>query len=280
MQATNYHLTFVGGGNMASALILGLIKQGFPVSQLTVVDHNPDKCKKFQDLAITTYLDINELNFKINVQHIVVLAVKPQAFQDTCPSLANKLPESICLISIAAGINLELLQHFFPKQSLICRAMPNTPALVNQGLTGIYFNHHFNQTSIDAISSIFAAVGKVVVVNHEQDINLIISGAGSAPAYFFLFMEAMQDHLVDQGIPEETARLLVSQACLGAATMAQTNQQSLSKLRAQVTSKGGTTYEAISSFEQSNLRDLVDQAMNACERRAAELEKNLLAKNS
>lgn len=152
--------------------------------------------------------------------------------------------------------------------------MPNTPALVSQGMSGLYAPHNVSQADKQFAADLMSAVGKVCWVEAESGINNVIAAAGSAPAYFFLFMEAMQAEAIKQGFDADTARLLVQQSALGAAEMVIANPETeLSTLREQVTSKGGTTAEAIRTFNEHQLTDIVAKAMQAAVIRAEEMEK-------
>ncbi|MFV0490032.1 MAG: pyrroline-5-carboxylate reductase, partial [Vibrio fluvialis] len=193
---------------------------------------------------------------------------------DVCKPLqvidfSNKL-----VISIAAGVSVERLNAMLGSTLNLVRVMPNTPSLVNRGMAGLYASASVSEADKAFTAELMAAVGKVCWVEQESGINSVIAAAGSAPAYFFLFMEAMQAEAMAQGFDKETARLLVQQSALGAAEMVQANPDiELSTLREQVTSKGGTTAEAIRTFNEHQLTDIVAKAMRAAVSRAEEMEK-------
>ena len=177
------------------------------------------------------------------------------------------------ILSIAAGINLDRFQQWFQKPIHLIRIMPNTPCLIGQGMSGLFAPAHVSDKDKAYTSALMQAVGEIVWVEKESQINGIIAAAGSAPAYFFYFMEAMQAESIRQGFSPEMAKALVQQAALGAASLVKANPElSLSTLREQVTSKGGTTAKAIETFEQRQVFDTVSAAMQAAVQRAEEME--------
>ena len=204
-----------------------------------------------------------------------MLAVKPQlmaamleALVAELGSLAGKL-----LISIAAGIKVERLQEMAGGHSRIIRTMPNTPSLLGLGMTGLYAPTGIEQADRDFAEQMMQAVGKTLWVAQESGINGVIAAAGSAPAYFFLFMQGIAEEAEAMGFSPEQARLLVQQTALGAAAMVEQNPElSLQALREQVTSKGGTTAEAVKTFQEQGLKPLTSRAMQAAVTRAAEME--------
>ncbi|MFO6422728.1 pyrroline-5-carboxylate reductase [Motilimonas sp. KMU-193] len=265
-------ITFIGAGNMASSLIGGLVQDGYDKNLLSASDPNADnRAKMEQQFAITTLTDNAQA---VAAADVVVLAVKPQIMADVCQhlvdqgvDLANKL-----FISIAAGISVARLQGIFGSVPVV-RTMPNTPALLQQGMTGLFASEQVSDSDKAFAGDLMAAVGKIVWVETEAQINGIIAASGSAPAYFFLFMEAMQQTAIEMGFSPEQARLLVQQSALGSAQMVIENPDlDLATLRTNVTSKGGTTAEAIRTFNEQGLSDIVKQAMHAAAERGAEME--------
>lgn len=268
-------LAFIGAGNMTRSLISGLIQSGYPSDAIMAT--NPSSAKLTQlvaDFAIHTSQNNAEA---VGWAEVLVLAVKPQmmgemlaALQAQGVSLAGKL-----LISIAAGVSVSRLAAMTGQQQII-RTMPNTPSLLGLGMTGLYARDAVAQHDRNYADQMMQAVGKTLWVAQEDGINQVIAAAGSAPAYFFLLMEAMAAQAQQSGFTEQEARLLVQQTALGAANMVAANPDvNLSALRAQVTSKGGTTAAAISHFQAHQLEQLVADAMNAAVMRARELETQL-----
>lgn len=268
-------LAFIGAGNMSRSLIAGLIQSGYPADAIMAA--NPSR-GKLDQLAHDFGIHISQDNNQAAAwSDVIVLAVKPQlmaemlnAIPNAATALAGKL-----LISIAAGMPLARLTEL-SGQSRIIRTMPNTPSLVGLGMTGLYAGHAVEQNDRDYAELMMQAVGKTLWVSEEDGINKITAVAGSAPAYFFLFMQAMAEQSAQFGFSEAQARLLVQQTALGAANMVAANPDvSLSALRAQVTSKGGTTAQAIAHFQAQGLEQLVADAMTAALLRARELETQL-----
>ena len=266
-------LAFIGAGNMSRSIIAGLIQAGYPAGR--IIAANPSR-PKLDELADQFGIRITQNNAEAAREaDVIVLAVKPQlmaamleALVAELGSLAGKL-----LISIAAGIKVERLQEMAGGHSRIIRTMPNTPSLLGLGMTGLYAPSGIEQADRDFAEQMMQAVGKTLWVAQESGINGVISAAGSAPAYFFLFMQGIAEEAEAMGFSPEQARLLVQQTALGAAAMVEQNPElSLQALREQVTSKGGTTAEAVKTFQEQGLKPLTSRAMQAAVTRAAEME--------
>ena len=266
-------LAFIGAGNMSRSIIAGLIQAGYPAGR--IIAANPSR-PKLDELADQFGIRITQNNAEAAREaDVIVLAVKPQlmaamleALVAELGSLAGKL-----LISIAAGIKVERLQEMAGGHSRIIRTMPNTPSLLGLGMTGLYAPTGINQADRDFAEQMMQAVGKTLWVAQESGINGVIAAAGSAPAYFFLFMQGIAEEAEAMGFTPEQARLLVQQTALGAAAMVEQNPElSLQALREQVTSKGGTTAEAVKTFQEQGLKPLTARAMQAAVTRAAEME--------
>ncbi len=268
---THPHIAFIGAGNMANAILTGLVKQGYPCQHLTATAPSDRNLKPLREqLHIATTHD----NHQAAVQaDIIVLAVKPQCLKAVCetlPNLSGKL-----VLSIAAGVTIERLSEWLQGHTQIVRAMPNTPALIGQGMTGLFAHPDVNDNDKTFLDRQLQAIGKTCWVKNERQMNGIIAAAGSAPAYFFLFMQAMQEEAIKQGFTETQARALIEQTALGATQLVQARPEcSLETLRLQVTSKGGTTAEAIQVFETQQLNDTVAKAMRAAVARAEEMERS------
>lgn len=270
----NLKIAFIGGGNMARSLISGLIKAGYDSNLISVSNRSEGKLIALnKDFGIKTSLD----NYEIaNDADVIVLAVKPQFMAEMLNQLTAKINNygNRLIISLAAGVTVERLTGLLNGHKKIVRLMPNTPALIGYGVTGTFAAPDVNAEEKEFTNRILTAVGKVVWVGKESDINTVTAASGSSPAYFFLFMQYLIEHTKEMGLSEEQARTLVVETALGAAQMAIKNADvSLETLRAQVTSKGGTTFAAISKFEELNLKDSVSAAMDACVARAEEMQK-------
>lgn len=268
-------ICFIGGGNMAQAIIFGLLKQGYPATNITVCDPNIDKLNRFAQKGIQV-VESNDISNQraVKKSEVIFLAVKPQVLAEVCHSFSSVDFTDKLVISIAAGISQTRLSQLLPSAQHIIRVMPNTPALVSAGMSGLFAPANLPTELKHFAQDLLAAVGKTCWVEHEEDMHTVTAGSGSSPAYFFLFMEAMQKALVSMNLDETTARLLVQQSALGAAKMVVENPElAISTLRENVTSKGGTTAAALAIFNQQNLQQTVQQAMQACVERSQQMEK-------
>lgn len=265
-------IAFIGAGNMAHAIIAGLVGSGYPAQRIVATAPSETRRKPLEEkYAIRTTSDNLAAAQEADV---VVLAVKPQLMAEVCKPLQSIDFSGKLVISIAAGVSVERLNMMLNSQLNLVRVMPNTPSLVNQGMAGLYACDSVGESDKVFTADLMSAVGKVCWVREESGINSVIAAAGSAPAYFFLFMEAMQAEAIAQGLDKETARLLVQQSALGAAEMVRANPAiELATLREQVTSKGGTTAEAIRTFNDHHFTDIIAKAMRAAVHRAEEMEK-------
>ncbi|QYK04146.1 pyrroline-5-carboxylate reductase [Shewanella zhangzhouensis] len=265
-------ICFIGAGNMSRAIIGGLIKSGYSAGLITATNPSMPKLDALAaDYGINTSQD--------NVQSaaaadVIVLSVKPQLMQAVCESLAGVVDGKL-LITIAAGIPESRYHDYFSKQVKLIRTMPNTPMQLGLGMTGLYAPAGMPEEDKAFAGSLMRACGDIVWVDDESGIDKVIALAGSSPAYFFLFIEAMIEAGVEMGLPEADARTLAQQAAVGAAAMVKQNPGlTPAELRANVTSKGGTTAEAIATFEAGGLRSLVKEAMGNCIKRAEEMARN------
>ncbi|MGR5179254.1 pyrroline-5-carboxylate reductase [Vibrio parahaemolyticus] len=265
-------IAFIGAGNMTRSIVAGLVVSGYDPK--CIIAANPST-GKLDDLQQAYGIDTTTDNLKaVSQADVVVLAVKPQMMEQVAKPLQDVDYSGKLVISIAAGISVARLQQMFNCVLNLIRVMPNTPSLVGEGMSGLFASENTPQVDKAFAGSLMQAVGKVCWVEQESGINDVIAAAGSAPAYFFLFMEAIQQQAIESGFDGETARLLVQQTALGAAKMVAENPQTdLATLRQQVTSKGGTTAEAVRTFEESDIRGIVAKAMQAAVTRAEEMEK-------
>lgn len=265
---------FIGGGNMASSLISGLIASGHAPEQIWVSDINPDTLTALkQDLTVNTSANNDEV---INAADVVVLAVKPQTLSAVAQSIAAPVQQKKSLVvSIAAGINQNSLSHWLGADTAIVRCMPNTPALVLTGATALHANDKVTAEQRDLAENILRAVGIALWVDDEAELDAVTAVSGSGPAYYFLLMEAMEKAALELGLSQETARLLVQQTALGAAKIALESTESPEQLRKRVTSPGGTTQQAIETFEQGGFTELVSKALHAARDRSIEMSKQM-----
>ncbi len=260
---------FIGAGNMATSLIRGLIAKGMAAENIWASDIDPDKLALLEkDCGIHT-----GPSAEIATQaEVIVLAVKPRVMPRACQLLAEELAgRPVLLVSIAAGITAAHLQKWFGKAAAIVRCMPNTPALVGMGASGLFANSQVNQQQKQLAEDVLSAVGFIAWVTEETEIDIVTAVSGSGPAYFFLFMEAMQDAAKEMGLSEQLARELIYHTAAGAAELAQQSNDDVASLRLNVTSPGGTTEQAILQFERGGLRKLVTQALKAARKRSTKL---------
>lgn len=266
-------LAFIGAGNMSRSIIAGLVQAGYPADRILAA--NPSR-PKLDALASEFGIRITQDNAEAaRAADVIVLAVKPQLMAGMLSALVTELGslEGKLLISIAAGIKVARLSEMAGDHKRIIRTMPNTPSLLGLGMTGLYAPAGISQEDRDFAEQMMQSVGKTLWTSEESGINGVIAAAGSAPAYFFLFMQAIAEEAEAMGFSPEQARLLVQQTALGAAAMVEQNPQlSLQTLREQVTSKGGTTAEAVKTFQEQGLMPLTARAMQAAVTRAAEME--------
>ncbi|WP_281223575.1 pyrroline-5-carboxylate reductase [Photobacterium sanguinicancri] len=265
-------ITFIGAGNMAHSIIAGLVTSGYNANLITAT---APSAERREPLARQYGIHTDDDNVRA-AEHadVIVLAVKPQLMACVCEKLQGINFTNKLVISIAAGISAQRLNEMLACELKLVRVMPNTPSLIGKGMSGLYASEIVGQQDKTFAEQLMQAVGEVCWVEQESGINAVIAAAGSAPAYFFLFMEAMQAEAIKQGFDSDTARLLVQQSALGAAGMVQANPDlELSTLREQVTSKGGTTAEALRIFNEHQLSDTVAKAMRAAVSRAEEMEK-------
>jgi len=263
---------FIGGGNMASSLLSGLIASGHSPQHLWVSDINPDTLK-----ALAENLNVNTSTSNdtvINEVDVVVLAVKPQTLSSVAKSAAALIQQKKTLVvSIAAGINQHSLSQWLGADTAIVRCMPNTPALVLTGATALHANTRVTAEQRNLAENILRSVGIALWVKDESELDAVTAVSGSGPAYYFLLMEAMEKAALELGLSEVTARLLVQQTALGAAKIALESPESPEQLRKRVTSPGGTTQRAIETFEQGGFTELVSKALHAARDRSIEMSK-------
>ena len=268
------HIGFIGAGNMASSLVGGLVADGYPPDHLHVSDINQEALASLSDrLGVKTYVSNQTIAETANV---LVLAVKPQILKDVLEELAATIQKrQPLLISIAAGISCHSIERWAGGEVAIVRAMPNTPALVGCGASGLFATARVDSRQSNLAEEILRAVGLTVWVQEESLIDAVTALSGSGPAYFFLLMQAMEEAGIRLGLDPQTARLLSEQTALGAGKIAMETGAGPLELRRRVTSPGGTTERAIATFEAGGFREMVDEAMHAAARRAKELSEQL-----
>lgn len=263
-------IVVIGAGNMGGSLIGGLVKCGFDPKTITAIDPSNDKLDHLnQRYGIHAATDASQALLHASV---VILAVKPQVVKSIvkqhAQTFATKKP---LILSIAAGIRIATITEALKTTVPIVRAMPNTPALIGYGATGLYANVEVTPSQRQLAEDIFQAVGIVAWVDQEEAIDSITALSGSGPAYFFLMMESLEKAAVQLGLSQTLAKRFIIQTCLGAAQMAQVAPIDIADLRKQVTSPGGTTEAAISVLTEGGVGNLFKKALQAAKLRACEL---------
>lgn len=271
MQAT---ICFIGAGNMAQSLIGGLIASGYDRNKIIATDPNPEIQEGIKkQFSIECFAENQQA---IAQADIVLLAVKPQILKTVCESIAEATQaKKPLIISVAAGVRYDDINRWLGGNLAIVRAMPNTPALIQTGATGLVANALVKEDQKSQAEHIMRAAGLTLWVDSEEQLNIVTALSGSGPAYYFLFMEAMEQAAVELGLDEKSAHLLTMQTALGAAKMVMESRQDCATLRQNVTSPNGTTEKAIAHFETANLRETVASAMQQAYQRAGELAKEL-----
>jgi pyrroline-5-carboxylate reductase len=266
----NINAAFVGGGNMGGALIRGLIARGLAAANISVGEaHQPRRIALADELGVHVTADNREA-----VAHadVVVLAVKPQDMAGTVQALADVLAQRAPLvISIAAGIRVADIVSWAGTGAAVVRAMPNRPALNGAGATAMYALAGMSDAHRSLAAQVLGAVGTTVWVQDEDALDVVTALSGSGPAYFFLLAELMTDAAVNLGLDRASAQELSIQTLFGAGSMARASDGDLARLRAEVTSKGGTTEAALRSFDGANLRGIVAAAIAAATERGREM---------
>jgi pyrroline-5-carboxylate reductase len=261
------HMAFIGGGNMASAIMGGLIRQGMRPDQFTVVEPFAEAADKLlKDFGITALPAAGPALARAD---LVVWAVKPQIF---CEAAAPVMPhtQGALHLSVAAGIRTDSISRWVGTDRVV-RCMPNTPALVGQGITGLFACPSVTSTDQQLVEQVIGTTGQYLWVQQESLLDAVTALSGSGPAYVFFFLEAMTEAGVGMGLSAEQAYQLAVATFSGASSLAAASNESPEVLRQRVTSKGGTTYAAISAMEAAGIKPSFMSAMQAAEQRAREL---------
>lgn len=268
--AVNSNICFIGGGNMAQALIGGLISRGLPPTRITV----SDPVEQIRQLLQEKEVHVTQDNVAaIKNADVVVLAVKPQVLATVLRPLKGLLSDKL-VISIIAGAEIQTISNLIDSNRIV-RVMPNTPALVQTGAHGIYANDVVGTSDRELASQILAATGLTIWVNSEAQIDAVTAVSGSGPAYFFYLMESMIRAGKNLGLDEKVATALTLQTALGAAQMAITSSNTPSELRKNVTSPNGTTQAALEVFDRAQISQNIQSALAAAQKRSQELAQEL-----
>ena len=270
----NKKISFIGGGNMAQALISGLISCGVKPSLITVADPNSEAREQLAAKGLNTVDPTADAKAAVINADIVVLAVKPQVMKAVVSGFADVLDKQL-VISVAAGLSTALLSNMLGGYSNIVRAMPNTPAMIQMGATGLYGTDDISAEQKQLATAVMEASGLVMWVDNEEHMHAVTAVSGSAPAYMFYFIESMVDGAVALGLDKEQASALAMQTMLGAAKMALGSEDAPSELRRKVTSPNGTTQAAIESMQANDISRQIAEAMQACYDRSQALSEEM-----
>jgi pyrroline-5-carboxylate reductase len=261
------HIGVIGAGVMGEALIAALIRSGINPSNIAFAEKRDDRAKELADRYSITHQDLETV---AHYSTVLLLVVKPQDMQSTLLALANHLSDDCLVISFAAGKTITSIAHGLSKNNPIVRVMPNTPALIGKGASGYSLGAGVTSEQRAFVSEFLAATGKAIEVPEALQ-DSVTATSGSGPAYFFAFVEAMIDGAVALGLSKDDATLLTIQTIVGAAALLDQSGDSPTTLREKVTSPNGTTAAALASFGESDLKDIVAQAMAAAAKRSQEL---------
>ncbi|AHZ70928.1 MULTISPECIES: pyrroline-5-carboxylate reductase [Pseudomonas] len=265
-------IAFIGAGNMAASLIGGLRAKGLDAAQIRASDPGAETRAKVQaEHGVEVFADNADA---IQDADVVVLAVKPQAMKAVCEAIRPSLKPNQLVVSIAAGITCASMNNWLGAQPIV-RCMPNTPALLRQGVSGLFATAEVNAEQRQQAEELLSAVGIALWLNEEQQLDAVTAVSGSGPAYFFLLIEAMTAAGVKLGLPADIAAQLTVQTALGAAHMAVASDVDAAELRRRVTSPAGTTEAAIKSFQAGGFEALVEKALGAAAHRSAEMAEQL-----
>lgn len=267
-------ISFIGAGNMTNSLIGGLLAHGKAATDISISDINHTQLDALQQRFSVTVCQSN--SEAVETADILLLSVKPQGLR----AVADEIRDSVqrkqpLVISIAAGIRERDINRWLGENVAIVRAMPNTPALIQTGATALYANNKVSPEQRNLAETILRAVGVTVWIDEEQHMDTVTALSGSGPAYFFLFMEAMESAGRELGLDADTTKLLTLQTAFGATKLALESSEDCKTLRERVTSPGGTTEEALRIFEEGDLRQLVKHAIEAAAKRSEELAQQL-----
>lgn len=269
-------IAFIGGGNMATALVAGLVRHGAQPGGIAVAE---PRAEALQDLSrqygVATYTDNAAA---AEGASLLVLAVKPQMMAEVCRGLHAVVQQyRPMVVSIAAGIRIAQIERWLDAALPVVRCMPNTPAMFGAGATGLYANARVSAPQRAEAQHVLDAAGLTVWVPEEDQLDIVTALSGSGPAYFFLMVEALENAAVAQGLSRETARALAAQTALGAGRMLLESGDTAATLRQKVTSPNGTTQAALESFQADHFPAIVARAVDAARRRGAELSEQMEA---
>lgn len=252
-------INFIGGGNMARAIIGGLTQNGFDPSNITVLELD---AQRRSELAQDLNVQVTDTYAEFHNTDVIVLAIKPQQLKEVCLQLRPVLASQL-IVSIAAGVRSKDISAWLGEYKGIVRVMPNTPAQIQAGVSALYAMQDVSQTQREQANTVLTAVGKTLWLDDEAKMDAVTAISGSGPAYVFYFIEALQEAGVALGLENEEAKMLALQTFAGASLLASQSTADVKTLRAQVTSKGGTTEQGILSLESADVKHIIAKAAKA-----------------
>ena len=262
------NITFLGSGNIARAIIKGLLANGTPTSQITAADPFEAALEEAAKLGVNT---TDDNCAAVSQSDVVIISVKPNVVAELASEIAAVIGERL-VISVVAGVTSASLRSWLGESTHIIRCMPNTPAQIQSGITGLYATAAINEDEMNIAGQILGAVGKYIWVNDESELHAVTAVSGSGPAYFFYVIEAMEKAALQLGLSSDVARKLVLETAVGATKMARAQTtKTTEQLRREVTSPGGTTEAAINTLEDGDLSGLFDRAIASANARSIEL---------
>ena len=271
------NIAFIGVGNMARAIFSGMLASGYPVENIIGTSRTPEKRDYYHGQYGITMLADNDL--AVSKANVVVLCVKPAQMKAVVEAFSPHVRDDQLFISVAAGIELSALSNWLDKSVAVVRSMPNTPSQLGAGMTGLIANEETTGEQKQWVEELFSSIGHSVWIEDESHMHIVTGLSGSAPAYFFLFLEAMMKSAKEQGLDEKSSRTLAGHAMLGAARMVIELNEPVSELRKNITSPKGTTEQALLSLEASNLDRVVVDAIAACINRSKEMTNEFSIQN-
>jgi pyrroline-5-carboxylate reductase len=267
MSLTNLRIAFIGGGNMATAILGGLLRKGLPPTNVLVVEpvaEARDRLKRIAGVRALAHADAT-----ISRANLIVWAVKPQTFREAAVPVAP-YGQGALHLSVAAGIRSDSISRWVRTERIV-RSMPNTPALVGRGMTGLYARPGVTVQDRSVVQAVLAPTGATLWVDAEDDLDTVTALSGSGPAYVFYFIEAMTEAGMRMGLGPDKAQQLAIGTFTGASELARSSKEPPAVLRERVTSKGGTTYAALTAMQDAQVAERFIEAMQAAQRRAKEL---------
>lgn len=265
-------ITFIGAGNMARAIVLGMLNNFYPQSHITISNRSSEKLSFYDELELKTTQDNIAA---VKGAEVVVLAVKPHQIKEVCEQIKDKLAKNTLIVSVAAGITTDYIMHCLGGSRAVVRCMPNTGSAVSAGVTGVFANAYVTPAQEALIEAVFSPISMIVWLEDEELVSVVTAVSGSGIAYYFQIMEAMQQEAIRLGLPEEVVKFMVAQTALGAAKMSLESEDDFATLRDAVVSPGGSTASALQAMEASGLDATIQGGMQAALNRSKEMAEEL-----